>query len=35
MQTPANRDPLPEELTACSSFLDEQIRLIDRWSSLL
>ena len=26
---PANRDPLPEELTACSSFLDEQIRLID------
>ena len=25
----ANRDPLPEELTACSSFLDEQIRLID------
>ena len=26
---PRNRDPLPEELTACSSFLDEQIRLID------
>ena len=26
---PGNRDPLPEELTACSSFLDEQIRLID------
>ena len=28
-RSPANRDPLPEELTACSSFLDEQIRLID------
>jgi len=26
---PANRDPLPEEMAACASFLDEQIALIN------
>jgi uracil-DNA glycosylase len=26
---PANRDPLPEEMAACGSFLDEQIGVID------
>lgn len=26
---PSNRDPMPEELSACSAFLDQQIALID------
>lgn len=26
---PGNRDPLPEEITACSVYLDEQIKIID------
>jgi uracil-DNA glycosylase len=26
---PGNRDPLPEEIAACGSFLDEQIALVD------
>lgn len=26
---PANRDPLPEELTACQAYLDRQIEMID------
>lgn len=26
---PANRDPAPDEITACADYLDEQIRLVD------
>jgi DNA polymerase len=26
---PANRDPMPDEMAACSSFLDEQIELVN------